>query len=359
MQLLMRRQWLPALAVTSLLLGACNPSDDNNEQPAPQVTKAVYVANQGNFGTPTGSVTVYDKPSKQADKDPFQRANGRSAGDVVQSVASIGDRLFIVANNSGKIEIVNAADFRSVGQISNLSQPRYVVAASSSKAYVTEWQGKAPNYTAGRVSVIDLNTYQVTKTIAVGRNPEQPLLAEGKLYVPNSDENTVTVINTATDAVETTLTYTDGPQNLQRDNAGNIWLLCSGITRYGGAPNYPVLSNTPAALHRFTPTAAARPQTFSFTSGGANDLSISPDGTQLYYRYAGAVYRIATSAAALPTTPFVRRRFMAINVDPTEGELYGALGSYTADGKTIRYNTSGAAIDSFNVGLIPGDISFR
>ncbi|UYZ58863.1 YncE family protein [Hymenobacter latericus] len=359
MQLLMRRPWLPALAVTALVLGACNPSEKEDEQPAPQVTKAVYVANQGNFGTPSGSVTAYDKPSKQADKDPFRRANGRAAGDVVQSVTAIGDKLYIVANNSGKVEIVNAADFRSVAQISNLSQPRYVVAGPANKAYLTEWQGSYPNYTAGRVSVIDLTTNQVTKTITVGRNPEQPLLANGKLYVPNSDENTVTVINTATDAAEATLVFSDGPQNLVKDVDGNLWVLCGGITRYGGAPNYPVLSKTPAALHRFAPATPALHRSFTFASSGAADLSTSPNGAQLYYRYGGAVYRLPSTATALPTAPFVRRSFMAINVDPTDGELYGTVGSYTADGRAIRYNSSGTAIDSFSVGLIPGDISFR
>jgi hypothetical protein len=70
---------------------------------------------------------------------------------------------------------------------------------------------------------------------------------------------------------------------------------------------------------------------------------------------------MATTATALPTTPFIRRSFSGFAIDPTDNTIYGAVnyGSYTNNGRFIRYPAAGgAAIDSFTVKVSPNGFAF-
>lgn len=347
---------LLTLPLAAALLSSCGKDETEKKT----LDANVYVLNQGQFGTPNGSVSGYRRETRESEKDQFERANGRTVGDVVQSMTVVGNKGYVVVNNSAKVEVVELPKFNAVASIDGRSQPRYL-ATNGSTGYLTEWQGPVSGYLPGRVSIIDLATNAVTGTVTVGRNPEKALVAGTKLFVPNSDENTVSVIDLTTRQVEATLTLVAGPQALVQDASGNIWVACNGITRYGPAPTYNVISSEPGALVRFGATAPYAVQTtFAFTSDGPSELQLSADRTALYYRYGSGIYRMATTATALPATPVLRRRsFNGFGLDPTTNELYLATGSYSADGRAVRYNASYAPVDSFTVGIGANAFSFR
>src|SRR6185295_14139320 len=60
---------------------------------------------------------------------------------------------------------------------------------------------------SGTVSVIDLNTYAVTNTVAVGAEPMAVALSPNgtRLYVANSSSNTLSVVNTTTYSIIATV----------------------------------------------------------------------------------------------------------------------------------------------------------
>jgi YVTN family beta-propeller protein len=343
-------------AAGTLTLLSCDSDDET--QPFYNLSKDgnnVFVLNEGQFGTPNGEVSLFSKTSKTVvDNNTFKTVNQRDLGDVVQSMLVVGERGYLVVNNSKKLEVVDVRTFAGVATVNGLDQPRYAVAATADKVYITEWTSG----TTGRVAVLDTRTNTISKTIAVGGKPEKPLLAGGKVYVPNSDTNTISVINPTTDAVESTLTVTDGPGSLVQDATGAIWVLCSGITRYGGAPNYPVLSSTPGNLLKLNAAGTAVAQTLPFATSGPTGLRLNPAGTQLYYRYRSALYQLSTTATALPATPLIRRNFYGLDIDPRDNTIYGSIAPYTSAGKFIRYQASGTAIDSFNVSLLPNGFVF-
>ncbi|SNR45773.1 MULTISPECIES: YncE family protein [Hymenobacter] len=342
----------------ALAFASCD-SNDNESSPKYNLNKDgsnVFVLNEGQYGTPNGEVSLFSKSSRTLlDNSTFHTVNQRDLGDVVQSMLVVGEQGYIVLNNSKKVEVVNLKTFASVATVNGLEQPRYAVAAATNKVYISEWVSLGG---AGRVSVLDTRTNIITKTIAVGRQPEQLLLAGGKVYVANSDENTVSVINPSTDAVEATITVQDGPSSLVQDQAGTIWVLCGGITRYGNTPPYPVLSSTPANLIKLNTTTPAASVVLPFARGGASNLRLNGAKTKLYYRYAGAVYEMNTTATTLPATPLIRRSFYGFDVDPADNTIYGSVAPFTTTGKFIRYQATGAAIDSFNVGLLPNGFVF-
>jgi YVTN family beta-propeller protein len=335
-----------ALASLTLLATACNP--DKEETPAPTVTttNSVYVVNEGSAN---GAVSLYDKATKRVQQDRFSDANsGRKLGAILQSMTIIGDNAYLVGNGTDAIQVVRLADFTALTTITGLSQPRYLVDAGNDKAYLTEWLGGYPNYT-GRVSVINMKTNTVTKQITVGNAPDELLLADGKLYVTASYGNALTVINTTTDVVESTIAMPDGPKNILRDGNGNIWVLCS---KYLATNDY---------LVRFAPgsTAVAQQTRIAFPNSYANgNLRANADGSKIYVSLGSGTYVLNNNATALPATPLIRRNFYGLGIDPQDNTIYAGTG-FTGSDKVIRYTTAGAPIDSFSVVTSPNGFLFR
>lgn len=333
---------LVALALTT----ACDPDTEVPPVPAVTVTNSVYVINEGSTN---GAVSLYDKATKTVQADRFAAANsGRKLGAYLQSMTVVNDNGYLVVNGADEIQVVKMADFTAVTTIRGLSQPRYLVAASADKAYLTEWLGGFPNYT-GRVSVIDLKTNTVTKQIAVGSAPDEMLLLNGRLYVTASYGNALTVINTTTDAVETTVAMPDGPKNILRDGKGDIWVLCS---KYLATTDY---------LVRFAPSATAVGQQvrIAFPSSYVNgNLRTNAAGSKIYASLGSGTYVLEPTATALPATPLIRRNFYGLGIDPQDNTIYAGTG-FTGRDKVIRYTMTGAPIDSFNAVVGPNGFLFR
>ncbi|RYY13565.1 MAG: hypothetical protein EOO36_15625, partial [Cytophagaceae bacterium] len=210
------------------------------------------------------------------------------------------------------------------------------------------------------VMVLDLVANTVIDSITVGRNPEQLIALNGKLYVPNSNDNTVSVIDATTNKVTATVTVGDGPRSVVADQANNIWALGTGFTVYNSSPPYNIISSTPGSLVRFAASGTAAQLTLPFASTGPGQLRSSPDKTQLYYSYGGAEYQMSTTATALPTAPFLRRRFNGFAIDPRDNTIFAAVSTgYTTNGRFVRYPAGGgAAIDSFTVKVGPNGFVF-
>lgn len=339
------------LLVGTSLVVACEPKKDDPKPPVTPPTAinaidSVYVVNEG---AANGAISLFDKISRAVRRDVYGPANGgQLLGPYVQNLTVVGKKAYLVVNGTDAVQVVSFPGFVRTATIGNLSQPRYLVAASASKGYLSEWRGGYLNYLPGRVSVIDLTTNTVTATITVGVNPEQLLLAEGRLYVTSTEGNALTVINTTTNAVESTIALPDGPKNILRDGNGNIWVLCS---KYLAATDY---------LVRFAPATPTQQTRIAFPGDYRNgNLRTNAAGTKIYVSLGTGTYALEPAATALSAAPLVRRTFYGLGIDPQDGTLYGGTASFSADARVIRYTPAGAAIDSFSVGLGPNSFYFQ
>ena len=348
------------LALSAALLGLLASCHNSDPSPSPTPTgagKYAYVINEGNLTNGIGSVSRFDKTSKDLVTDAFASANGGAVlGSVVESMTVIDTKGYVVVNNSNKIEVVSLPDFKSTATIAGLNQPRFLTrsVADPSRAYVTEWLGgpyPAP-YTAGRISVIDLTTNKVVSTIPVGINPEKPVLVGGSLYVPNTGSNFLTIINDASPTnTPATIALPTPAGSVVADKNSTLWALCG--TDYVSQPATLLHFNT-------SPSASTIQKAFPFpTVGSADDLRISPDGSQLYYSYGKGEYRMTITDSALPPTPLIRRSFYGFDIDPATGLLYGtdAL-NYSNPGRLIRYQPDGTKLDSATVQVSPNGVVF-
>ncbi|SDX79263.1 DUF5074 domain-containing protein [Hymenobacter psychrophilus] len=346
------RLLLGSAAALSLL--ACDPSNDPTPGPPPVVTNSVFVINEGNYGSANADISLFSKASGTVtSKALYASANGKALGDVAQSMVVRDSLGYIVLNNSNKLEVVSLAKFSSKARIENLKFPRYFAAASSDKGYVTETVAYGSN---GQVSVIDLKSNKVLKQIAVGVQPEKLAVVGARLYVTNNGSNTVTVINTGTDVVEGTITVGDGPNSIVADRNGRVWVLSSGKIVYTPTTATRLSKGSLSQIVPGQLTATTREMPSDQSSPG--NLTINGSLDQLYYTYQGGVYTLGLTEATLPTKPLIRRDFYGLGVDPQDGTIYGGLASFTADDKVIRYRTTGAAIDSFTVGIGPNGFVF-
>lgn len=351
-----------AFSLGALYLSGC---ENDKDGPAGEYAdNAVLVSNEGNFRSSNASVSYINRSTGRGENNIFKKANNDLVmGDVLQSVATHGDRAFLVLNNSQKVSIVNANTFKAEGEIAGLEMPRYFAALNDGKGYVTEYVTYNGN---GRVAVVDLKTNAVTKTIEVGVNPEKMVIAAGKLYVINSGGNSVSVINTATDALEASINVTARPNSLVVDRNNALWVISNGLKVYNADyTGYEEEGSTPGALVKISMSTNTVISTLPFSSSIATASNLTTNGAKdkLSYVYNNKVYQQDINMTTLNATPFIGRSadYNALGVDPTSGVIYqGKSTGYTTDGWVVRYSgQSGAPIDSFQVGIAPNGFVFR
>jgi DNA-binding beta-propeller fold protein YncE len=343
-------QWIATgLLSFTLISNGCKKDNPTPESTAPAAAAAyetgVFISNEGPYGSGTGTVSFYNRSTGAVTNDIFQKANGVPLGNIVQSVNIYNGKGYVMVNNAGKIEVVNAPDFKSMATIAGLTQPRYFLGINSTKGYVTEW---GTGGLSGSVKVIDLSLNKVLKTIATGKGAENMINLNGLVYVTckggYGKDSVITVINTNSDAILATIMVGVGPGGIVADANGKIWVLCS------------------KKLVRINPTTQTVEAEFVFTSikETPSNLTINAAKNTLYYCYDGKVYPHDISAATLSSTPLINKSFYGMSVDPTNDYLFCAdAGNFSSDGYVFRYKSTGAKVDSFKVGMIPGGFFFK
>lgn len=323
-----------------------------------------FVVNEGGFGNGNTSISFYDRDTDQMTNDVFTAKNSRPLGDQAQSMTVFEGKGYIIVQGSGKIEVIDAGDYSSLGTITDgLESPRYLVAITSDKAYVSDW---GIDGVSGSVKVIDLNSNTVTQSIETGKGANRMLKVGNTVYVTNAGgygkDNTVSVIDTNADAVTATITVGDNPNSIQRDHSGNIWVASSGAVAYNEDWSIDEANSTKGTISKITSdnTEAFRLEVSSLTYGGAGNLSISPDGKTLYYTHKGAVYSIRSSDTSLPSSPFVSKAYYGLSVNPFNGNIIGTLApNFSSAGSIEVLDASGNVIDTHSVGIAPNGIAFK
>jgi YVTN family beta-propeller protein len=264
----------------------------------------------------------------------------------LQSMTIVNNKAYFVVNNSNKIEITDTYPLTSLGVITGLSMPRYMQVINSGKAYVSEYI----NFSGakGRLSIIDLTTNTITGSITVGVQPENMLMHNGKVYVCNSGDSTVSIVNTNNNTVESSIKVGSGPLCITKDANGKLWVLCNGQF------------SVPGVMARINPATNTVEATYTLPATSYDIFRLSINGTKdvLYYTYENALYSMGINATALPTTPFINRDFYGIGVDSISNTIYTGTDGFTSNQKVIRYTSTAVPLDSFTVGLGPSGFVF-
>ncbi|WP_339710261.1 DUF5074 domain-containing protein [uncultured Kriegella sp.] len=336
------------------LLTSCDSDDDEVvDLPGGDYETGLFVTNEGPFNNGSGTVSFISEDFLNVEHSIFNKVNNEDLGNIVQSMSFDGDLAYIVANVSNKINIVNRDTFEKQAEITEgLNNPRYFVAVDGT-GYVSNW-GDTADETDDFIAVIDLVSNTVVSTISVPLGPERLLVNGNALYVANSGafstNNQISVINTSSNSVTTTITVGDMPNSMQFDSSGNLWVLASGNPGY--------LGETGGALSKINTTTFEVVNLDFESTQHPGSLGIDQD--MLYYQMGGAVYKMDPSDDALPTEEYLSGlSFYSMTVN--EGKLYGTdAKDYASNGTLSIYDIATKdSLTSLTMGIIPGGVYFN
>ncbi len=343
------------LLILSLYFGSCVIPE---EQINGNYTEGIFVVNEGVFGQTSGTVTHINKDNNSVTQKIFRKVNNRDLGDVVQSMSFHNNLAYIVVNNSNKIEVADANSFEEKAQITGLKLPRYFVAVSDSKAYVSEW---GLDGLSGQISVIDLTNNTVSSTITVGTGPEQMHLKGDKLYISHiggySDNNIISVIDINTDLVETTFTAADRPGGIIEDLNENLWVACSGKIVYSNYPLIDSAASSESLLIRISSNHIIDTIQYFGKGNPVSLLNINKNNNLLYFYKNNKVieYNIATEQER----ELFSGNFYGLNYNEADNYIYTTTSSGIDAAWGKRYSSDGAIVDSFQVGVFSNGYIFK
>jgi YVTN family beta-propeller protein len=309
--------------------------------------RKLIICNEGNFGTPNATISLYDPVGGAVVHDAYASANsGQFIGDVVQSGSRFDEKYYWVVNASNKI-VITDKNFIKITSIAGLISPRYIEFVSNNKAYVSNLQLN-PN-AANFIQVLDLNTNTVSKTIRLDGWTEQMVQSYGKVYVCNQRRNYVYVIDASTDLVIDSISVGATNGCITKDQNEKIWVSCNSDS----------VNNIPARLVKINPLTDVIESDISLntTKNSVTVLKINGAGINLYYLM-NDVFKMSISATASPSASFIQHGSMAfygICVDPMDETIYVSDAIDNAqDGNILRYKADGSLVTTFKAGISPG-----
>lgn len=342
-------------AALASVLSACNKDKitQTPELPASEQRAGIYIVNQGNITHNNSSLSFYNYTTKTATADIFTSANGRGLGDTGQDAKIYGSKMYITVNYSSTLEIVNAKTAKSIKQIKMVDgatdrQPRYVV-FNKNKAFISSYDGT--------VAVLDTATLTIEKYIKVGRNPEQMVISNGKLYVANSGglsstpDKTVSVIdlNTLTEIKKIEVAL--NPTTISADAFGDVYVIAYGT--YPSVPKITIIDNNTDVVKT----------TKDIDAGYGTPFFVSGD-IAYYYSDAGKikVYNLKTQLVINDNFTIGGTTLNApysLAVDPTTGEVFVTdAKDFSSNGKLFAYDKTGKYEYDIATGINPGAIVF-
>lgn len=329
-----------------------NSGNNNTTPPSGKYTDGVWIVDEGTYSFGNASVDFYHKDKETAELNVFQAVQGKPLGDVLQSMAYINGRYYLVVNNGQRIEVADE-NMKSLGTISSLTSPRYVLSVSEQKMYVTDLYARG-------IWIVNPQALKVTGTIpyyagadsTIKGWTEQMQLIGSEAFVCGVESGQVIIINTATDKIVDSIPVGKEPQWMATDKENKLWVLCNGT-----------IEKQYSHLWRIDPGSRKILQAFTFSDKniGVSQLKLNATGDSLYY-IAKDVYKMGIGNSSLPSVPYIssgNRSFYGIGIDPYDNSLYVSDAvDYVQAGKVYHYSQNGSLINSFGCGIGASDFLF-
>ncbi|MDR1415620.1 MAG: YncE family protein [Odoribacteraceae bacterium] len=359
------------LATIGVLL-ACGAAGCREDERAPERVllpegDGVFVLNEGKWNDNNASLDFWSERTGEYARGVFRAANPGAVlglGDLGNDAGIHGGKLYVVVNGSNKMEVLDVHTGARAGTVP-LVQPRYVAFAGGF-AYVSAY-GDSGN---GLVAEVDTATLRVTRTVEVGRQPEEMAVVNGKLFVANSGglagsdgrydyERTVSVIELDGFRRSGDIDVAINLHRLRADGDGNLYVSSRGD--YAGvAPGLFVVDAGGVVVDSFDIPVS------SLAIAGERAYVIGAR----YGASGGAEYSyhaIDTRRRALLDEGFVREGEgqgivapYCVEVHPVTGDIYVTdARSFDVAGRITRFSAAGVRMEERVTGVIPTRVVFR
>lgn len=325
--------------------------EQNNKADNWKAGTGIFVLNEGNFTKGNSSLSFISAGYDSVSNNIFSKVNGRPLGDVGQSIRMIDENLWLIINNSGKIEIIDPDNMKSIKTLTGLNSPRDAIQVNDSIALISD-------LLSSKLQIINFKTFQYKGSIECGNSVEKMLLADSILFVLHWSEyggysnRSASIIDINRLLKTKEIILSKEPNSIVLDKQLNVWILCSGGWQGNEKPR----------LFCINPKNKETIRTIDFETGNSpSHLRINKTGDSLLFLN-GSIYKMSIYDEQLPLKSFINkenRLLYAMEVDSQNGNiiLSDAL-DYSKNGVVYIYNRSGKLLSKLEAGIIPGSFFF-
>lgn len=340
-------QQLIHLLLVLIFLSACdkNPIEPIDPVIPPKSKAALWVGSEGLFQHGDASLMYVDIHGNKIYPDVFKSVNNRALGDVLQSINIWKDKVYLVVNNSQKIEIIDRNTFASTGTITGFSSPRYIEFQHDEKAYVSEF------YT-NSLKIVNPKTQIISGSIDCGGWQEEIRLFENKLYVTVYSKNKVLIIDTQTDQVIDSIVVGTQPISINFDALNRLWVGCDN-------------GDNNVQIYRINTVNFQVEQSIQLPSKTFRKLTLSTNRQTLYV-LCDYLYRMnmQDTLDLLPGSQFLTiggsaNSLYSLAIDPQNDDIYLAdVHDFQQASDIVRYSKFGGYQGQFKSGINAGSFYF-
>jgi len=299
-----------------------------------------FILNRGNWNANNASITYVDRSGNKT-FDWFEAANNKQKlGDSAEQMLKYGSKIYVTVMTSNRLLVLNEEG--EILEDHNLEGkgPR-CLAAHDGYVYVDYYYGSA----VAKLDTVDLS---IKGEVAVGIEPEQMAVANGKLYVTISDYynggNKIDVINLETFTKEKEIEVIYNPTKILADKRGDLFVISMGD--YGKTIN-----NTLQKVNTYTGEVSVL--------GNASVMSLYNDELYTIYAQWGATAytfeKYNTLTGKVTDTNFIKDGTVisdpyVMNIDPSNGDIYIMNYDYVATSDMIILSNDGRFKSKFDTG---------
>lgn len=330
------KNWLWFLPL--MLFVSCFKEDPEKFQPYDKGD--LLILNEGNFQWGNASIDLYNLDEWSfSGSNIFETENGRPLGDILQSALLFHDKIWLVVNNSGRIEVLNFNTYKLENSITGLNSPRYLCPIDDRQLLVSDLYDDS-------LSVLDAITGTVTKKIGLKGWTEQMLRVGENIWVTNPNTYKIYSVDRDSLYLKDSVEIGFGSFAVKEGNDGNVWIATKGDKILG----------IPSEIHAMN----AQNQTFTFSKeiGTEAIIDFYLDGEDAYYIYDNKLYHFSLNAPENHEVLYDQGGSLyAVEVYEHHIFLCDAV-DYVQKGKVVILDKQGNETQSFRVGRIPNGFLF-
>lgn len=337
----MNRLLTMVLATILLFNISCRNDDPVTEAPKGAYENGILIANEGNYGTPNASVTFISKDLNKIEQNIYSANNNNlQLGDILQNIGLNGDLAYFVMNNSNKVVVANRYTMKNVADITaEIYQPRSVAFANN-HIYISNDGYGAEKF----VTVYKASDRAFVKKIPFTDATDRVVEAGGKIFVQNASfgyGNKLSIIETAGNSVENTITVPAGQINKTISKNGSVYTIAT--------------DGTNSFIYQYNPAGSLVKTTTLTGLSNAGNLEI--EGTDFYFNNGNKIYKMPMAASSVPASPLVTvtdNSFSTLyGMNVIDGKIFTSdANGFTANSKITVYSTSGALLKTFDAGKV-------
>jgi len=328
----------------TLFISCEDSSSDEVYVPKGDYDLGFIVSNEGNFGSPTASVSYISEDLLESANEVYSAVNNSAAlGDVLQSITFDDDYAYLVLNNSNKIEVVDKYTFKQITTITeNISAPRYAE-VEDDKLYITNSGSKS-------IVVYNVADFSYNTSIEIGSTVEEIIIEGNYLYVQNASfgyGKTITVVDITTNTVVKTITTGDGLNSMEEEDGILYAMHKLGVTKISTTTNEVIGEITLGA---------------ELTSPNKMDIE---DGF-MYYISGAKIYKTSINSSELSGAALIDTKVdgaswslgygFAVENDKI---FYSDVKGFSENSELLVYDLQGAFLKSFTTGIGSNNVYFN